>query len=1745
MRSHPALFITRLLILLFFSLNSATHAFAQATVVVTTPVTINAANVATYQGTNLIVRGTTVTIDHSAAFPVLNVNSLQVDTNGTVTQVAANPYGVQINATTDVKLITGNILVNGLGNPAGTGAGAGQNGSVANDFRATGAGYGAQGGGGYRGDAITRGVSYGSITQPVDLGSGGGNYGGALGGTGGGAIKLTVGGICLIDGGSTVQALGGDSQNRAGGGSGGSIWITTQTFQGAGSLYVYGGLGNDSAGSGAAGRIALYYTTNTFTGDIHAGARDQYSQAYYVGGAGTVYLKPSGATAGDVVVDGWDGNNYTLQATTPIPASLAINLLTVRRTALVTMQGERTVGSLLAESRGAIRPVGGDTLEKRTLKLNVTGDATVRDRAEISASYLGYDQTTGPGAGVSGTTVDDIRAGGGAHGGQSGDGYRNPGSRGAPYDSTVEPIQPGSGGGLYGASLGGVGGGVIKLTVGGILKVEGDGNLQAYGADSNNRAGAGAGGSIWVTAHDLRGNGVIIANGGYGNDAGGAGSGGRIALYYDLNSFSGSIASRGRTDGDGNRAGAAGTIYAKSSAATLGSLTIDNGITNFVPVSETYLGDAGPVDVLTIKQGVRFVTGALTANSLVLDTYSYIIPPATPAAGSNLVLNIVGNATLTNNSQIQAAGGGYGAATGPGAGSNGIAATDHRGNGGAHGGSGGAGYQSPADGTNAYGSITQPTTSGSGGGNFTGSALHGGAGGGAIKLTVGGVLSITDACYLNTDANASDSQSGAGAGGSIWVTAGTISGSGGIVARGGYGNGSGGGGGGGRIALYYGTNSFTGGVLAYGGPGHNYGGAGTVYSKAISQTVGNLTIDDNYGGYNSAITPVPASLSTANLIARNGANILFDGAATLGNLTLDNYAVIRPAGSNVSLTVTGDANILNNSGVAVGGTGYAAGAGPGTGIDGTVTPNVYASGGAYGGNGGLGYSGTTVGIAYGSYSQPTDYGSGGGNYGGSGGGSGGGAIRFDVAGTLNVNGTGFLNADGGGGNSTGDGGGAGGSIWINAQSLVGTGAISAVGGGGSGGGGGGGRIALYYGSSTFTGGLSATSGSGYNGRAGAGTVYTKVGTANGDLLLDNGNSSLDQGITPLALPVPIRNLILRNGTQVVLTDPITVDSLSLINNSTLYPKGSNNRALATITVTTRGNLTMTANSRVRVAGYGYVGATGPGTGANGNPVGDHRAGGGGHGGRGGDGYQFPNSGGVVNDVLEQPIDLGSGGGNWNGIDNFGGAGGGAIRLIVNGTFNIADSRLEAFGADSNSQSGGGAGGSIWVTVNALTGNGSMSANGGYGNGYGGGGGGGRIAIYSVDATAFTGTVAVNGGGSSSQVGDVGTIYRQTVSAAYALDSFSLSANSVASGQALFGTVNLTGPAPAGGLPVTLTSSNTGAVTVPATVTVLEGATQATFSITVLAVSAVRTVTLTATAAGITRTATVIVQPWLSNLQLTPTSVSGGGLSSGVVRLAIPAPAGGLVLNLTSSDVGVTFPDGSTVTVPAGATISPSFRIQTPTVTTARAVTIQVGYLTERRTASLYISPAGPRLLTLSVSPSVVLGGRTAVGVVTLNGLAPAGGAFVSLSSNDPNIGVPAFVRVPTGRNSALFTINTQATSTVITGQITATLGAVVTRPLTVRAVGIIAFDLIPSSVQGGNSSVGVVTLETVSPTDVTVTISSNNGAATPDSTTIIIPAGQTVGVFTVNTTVVGSNVLATITVNANGTQKSRKLTITP
>jgi len=357
----------------------------------------------------------------------------------------------------------------------------------------------------------------------------------------------------------------------------------------------------------------------------------------------------------------------------------------------------------------------------------------------------------------------------------------------------------------------------------------------------------------------------------------------------------------------------------------------------------------------------------------------------------------------------------------------------------------------------------------------------------------------------------------------------------------------------------------------------------------------------------------------------------------------------------------------------------------------------------------------------------------------------------------------------------------------------------------------------------------------------------------------------------------------------------------------------------------------------------------------------------------------------------------------------------------------------------------------------------------------------------------------------------------TVTPAVTLSSVSLNPTSVTGGNPSTGTVTLTGAAPAGGVSVSLTSSNTAAASVQASVTVSAGSTSATFTITTLGVASTTTSVVTATLGTSTNATLTLTAASLSSVTRSPTSVVGGNNSTGTVTLNGSAPTGGAVVTLSSSNTSAAQVPTS-ITVAAGAR-SATFTITTTPVSVNTSVTI-TGTYGVARTTTLTVS--APTLSTLARSPTSVVGGNNSTGTITLNGAAPTGGVSVSLqSSNTAAAQVPANVAIPAGSRSATFTITTSGVASSTSVTITAVYRTTRTTTLTVTVAGLTSLTLNPSTVTGGSPSTATLTLNGAAPpAGAVVALTSTNTSAAQVPPSVTIPAGAIGVTFTVTTSAV-------------------------
>ena len=280
---------------------------------------------------------------------------------------------------------------------------------------------------------------------------------------------------------------------------------------------------------------------------------------------------------------------------------------------------------------------------------------------------------------------------------------------------------------------------------------------------------------------------------------------------------------------------------------------------------------------------------------------------------------------------------------------------------------------------------------------------------------------------------------------------------------------------------------------------------------------------------------------------------------------------------------------------------------------------------------------------------------------------------------------------------------------------------------------------------------------------------------------------------------------------------------------------------------------------------------------------------------------------------------------------------------------------------------------------------------------------------------------------------------------------------------------------------------------------------------------------------------------LRSISLSPSIVFGGASSTGTATLTKVAPSGGTTVTLASDNAAATVP--ASVSIPAGAS-SATFTVTTSAVgaNTFGKISGMVG--SHSRSAELEITTLS--VTSVVITPSSVSGGTAASGVVNLNGPAPAAGTTVNLASNTSSVTVPTTVTVASGATSATFSIATTGVTSQFNAKVTATLGnKSVVGFLTVEPTVSFSVALAASTVGGGASTVGTVTLAAAAPAGgLQIQVSSNN-AAVKVQPSIRIPSGKTTGQFDVLTTGVAKSTTATITAAIGGVSETADLTVTP
>lgn len=183
---------------------------------------------------------------------------------------------------------------------------------------------------------------------------------------------------------------------------------------------------------------------------------------------------------------------------------------------------------------------------------------------------------------------------------------------------------------------------------------------------------------------------------------------------------------------------------------------------------------------------------------------------------------------------------------------------------------------------------------------------------------------------------------------------------------------------------------------------------------------------------------------------------------------------------------------------------------------------------------------------------------------------------------------------------------------------------------------------------------------------------------------------------------------------------------------------------------------------------------------------------------------------------------------------------------------------------------------------------------------------------------------------------------------------------------------------------------------------------------------------------------------------------------------------------------------------------------------------------------------------LTIAPASVVGGKVAVGTVSLSKKAGADGLVVALSSSDPSASVSNSVAVPKGAASATFPIATVAVAKTTTPTITASVGDFSkTASLTVKAPTLISVTLAPASVAGGATATGTVKISSPAPSDGLAIALTSNSSSVQVPEIAQISGGATSATFTVATISVGAKTTAKVTATLATTSIGAVLSVNP
>jgi len=399
-----------------------------------------------------------------------------------------------------------------------------------------------------------------------------------------------------------------------------------------------------------------------------------------------------------------------------------------------------------------------------------------------------------------------------------------------------------------------------------------------------------------------------------------------------------------------------------------------------------------------------------------------------------------------------------------------------------------------------------------------------------------------------------------------------------------------------------------------------------------------------------------------------------------------------------------------------------------------------------------------------------------------------------------------------------------------------------------------------------------------------------------------------------------------------------------------------------------------------------------------------------------------------------------------------------------------------------------------------------------------------------------------------------------------LTSLTISPSSVTSGSTAVITATLSGPAPSGGAQVNLTSGNASAFPAPSFIMVSAGQTSASSAPVLAATVATATsVSVSGSFNNSFQSANVLINPNSTiavqlTLNATQTTVTSGQpvlLTASLSGANGPAPTGVIHFMDTFNGSATQLGTASLTTGSGSGQYLASFTTSFSSLGQHQLTVIYNGdthyssQISTVVTVTVQQQQQGTAALaSFTISPSTVVGGATAQGVVALTAPAPVGGATVTFVSNITHfVPNPSPVTIPAGALGAQVQFPTTVTGGPQPIQITASYNNISAFGfLTLEPVAVTAIEFSQINIIGGNTVTVKVDLNGPAPAGgATVSLSSSVPAAFNFSApfSVIVPAGATSMTTTASTFAVASPTSVGVTATLNSSSVTESVTVIP